>query len=464
MSLNIDTPSTTRSRGAQLELRDYQKFAVEYIQNRKRAALFLDMGLGKTAICLSALTEENLPVLVTAPKRVAETVWDVEAELWRPDLSVRLAVGSRAAREDALADTSADIVVIGRDVLEDAVPHASRFNTVILDELSGFKNRSTKRWKAARKLTLNTPYVWGLTGTPSPNGLLDLWAQVYLLDRGERLETGITKYRNRYFLPGRQLRSGVVTEWFLREGAEDEIHRKIEDICLSMGTEGRVELPPVTKSELRVELPPKAWTVYTRMRDSLVADMNDLGLGETIHTAANAAVLSSKLSQISAGILYNDPDEDPEDVGGYKTLHAEKLNALEEIVEGTGTPVLVFYRYRAERDRILEKFREAVSLDGPEQIRAWNRGELPILLAHPASAGHGLNLQHGGSTVVWTSPTWSLEEYEQANKRVARSGQKHPVVIHHILGNGTVDTAVLDRLEEKKTVQEALLDHLLSPI
>lgn len=454
---------STETAPLKFELRDYQKQAVGFLRERRRAALFLTMGLGKTAISLSALEPDMLPVLVTAPKRVAETVWDAEAAIWRPDLSVRLATGGPKQREEALSDPTADIVVIGRDVLADAVPHASRFRTVILDELSGFKNRSTRRWKAARKLTLNAPYVWGLTGTPSPNGLLDLWAQLYLLDRGERLETGITRFRNRYFDPGKQLRSGVVTEWILKDGAEKRIHEQIEDICLSMGTEGRVELPPVTYSTIKVPLPPKAKRVYKAMKDTLVADMNDLGLGSTIHSAANAAVLSSKLSQISAGFLYDD-EEEGSAPGTHQILHSEKLSALGEILEGTGSPVLVFYRYIVEKDQILAKFPEAKTIESAATIREWNTGSIPILVAHPASAGHGLNLQHGGSTVVWTSPTWSLEEYEQANKRVARSGQKFPVVIHHLLGEGTVDTAVLERISEKKTVQTALLDHLMSPL
>ena len=448
-----------------LQLRDYQLQAVDYLQTRRRAALFLDMGLGKTAICLSALRPSMLPALVVAPKRVAESVWPDETTLWRPDLTVEVVQGDKNRRAGILEHSTADIVVIGRDVLRDAVPYAGRFKTFIMDEMSSFKSRNSIRWKAAKKIVQGKDYVWGLTGTPSPNGLLDLWAQVYLLDGGKRLGTGITAFRNRYFVAGRQLANGVITEWNLRPGADKRIHEKIEDICLSMETEGRVQLPPVTYNQVKVKLPPKAKKVYKSMKDDLVADLNDLGMTmKEIHTAENAAVLSSKLSQVAAGFMYVD-DADIRG-GAYTTFHNEKAKALQEIIEATDSPVLVFYRFRAELDALRKAFPEATALGdgGPEVIRNWNAGKIPVLLAHPASAGHGLNLQHGGHTVVWTSPTWSLEEYMQGNKRIARSGQKHPVVIHHLIAEGTVDTAVMARLQDKKSVQAALLDHLVSPL
>ena len=448
-----------------LKLRDYQEHAVQYLHSRRKAGLFLDMGLGKTAICLRALTPDRLPALVTAPRRVAQEVWPEEAGIWAPHLTVESLVGrGPAERAHALAHSTADIIVISRDVLADAVPYADRFSTFIIDELSGFKNRGTARWKAARKICRRTPNVWGLTGTPSPNGLLDLWAQVYLLDEGARLGTGITAYRQRYFSEGRRLPSGIVTEWNLRPGADRRIYEKIEDLCLSMGTEGRVALPPVTSNRIRVALPPSVKKVYRQMRDTLVADLRDSGLGlEGLHTAANAAVLTSKLSQISAGLLYED---DAALLGGqYRRLHTAKIDALREVLDGNGgSPVLVFYRYRAEAEMYREAFPEAETMDSPGVVQRWNRGEVPLLLAHPASAGHGLNLQHGGHTVVWTTPTWSLEEYQQANKRLARSGQRHPVVIHHLVAEGTVDSAILTRLEEKSSTQKALLDHLMSPL
>src|SRR5699024_1923166 len=264
-----------------------------------------------------------LPALVVAPKRVAESVWPDETTLWRPDLTVEVVQGDKNRRAGILEHSTADIVVIGRDVLRDAVPYAGRFKTFIMDEMSSFKSRNSIRWKAAKKIVQGKDYVWGLTGTPSPNGLLDLWAQVYLLDGGKRLGTGITAFRNRYFVAGRQLANGVITEWNLRPGADKRIHEKIEDICLSMETEGRVQLPPVTYNQVKVKLPPKAKKVYKSMKDDLVADLNDLGMTmKEIHTAENAAVLSSKLSQVAAGFMYVD-DADIRG-GAYTTFHNEK--------------------------------------------------------------------------------------------------------------------------------------------
>lgn len=447
-----------------LQLHDYQVQAVSFLQERRKAGLFLDMGLGKTAICLRALTPDSLPALVTAPKRVAENVWETEAALWRPDLRVVVAKGTPKTREAALA-SGADIVVIGRDNLADAVPHAGRFKTLIMDELSGWKSRASLRWKAAKKITQDPAitHVWGLTGTPSPNGLLDLWAQVYLLDGGLRLGTAVTHFKTRYFAPGRQLPNGVVTEWNLRPGADKRIHALLDDLCLSMGTDGKVDLPPVTHNTIAVPLAPKVRQVYKRMKNDLVADLDLLG-GE-VHSAQNAAVLSSKLEQICAGFMYVD-DADLRD-GQYDVLHLDKVKAVAEVVDGTGSQVLVAYRFKAELDLLRQGLGSlAHTIDEPDVVAKWNsnKGLVPVLLVHPASAGHGLNLQHGGHTAIWATSPWSLEEYMQLNKRLARQGQQHPVVIHHLVSPHTVDEAKLQRLEEKKTVQQALLDHLDSPL
>lgn len=447
-----------------LQLHDYQVQAVEFLRARRKAGLFLDMGLGKTAICLTALNADSLPALVTAPKRVAENVWEAEAALWRPDLRVVVAKGSPKTREAALA-SGADIVVIGRDNLADAVPHAGRFRTLIMDELSGWKNRASIRWRAAKKITQapSVTHVWGLTGTPSPNGYMDLWSQMFLLDGGLRLGTTLGGYRNRYFVPSGQLANGVVTGWDPRPGAMPRINKLLDDMCLSMGTDGRVDLPPTTMNTIYVPLPPKVRQVYKAMKNDLVADLDLLG-GE-VHSAMNAAVLTSKLAQICAGFLYVD---DADIRGGqYDVLHKEKVAALKEIVDGTGSQVLVAYRFKAELDLLKEGLGSlAHTLDEDGVIPRWNTatGQVPVLLVHPASAGHGLNLQHGGHTMVWATVPWSLEEYMQTNKRLARQGQKHPVVIHHLVAPHTVDEAVLQRLGEKKSVQQALLDHLDSPL
>jgi len=443
-----------------LKLHDYQEVAVEFLRGRRRAGLLLDMGLGKTAISLRALTPDMLPVLVTAPKRVAEYVWPVEVPKWRPDLKVVVAAGTPKQRQAALL-SGADVVVIGRDNLADAIEHAPRFRTFIMDELSSFKNRASQRWKAAKKICKDMPQVWGLTGTPSPNGMLDLWPQLYLIDGGEALGTTLTAYRERYFTAGRQLSNGVVTEWLLRPGAEARIHTLLERSCLAMTTEGRVDLPPVTENDVSVPLTPAVRRLYKQMKTDLVADAQLLG-GE-IHSASNAAVLSGKLSQITAGFMYVD-DADLRD-GEYTVLHKEKVTALKEIVDGTGSPVLVAYRFRAELDLLKEGLGDlAHTMDEPNVVARWNKGELPVLLAHPASAGHGLNLQEGGHTMVWATLPWSLEEYLQMNKRLARQGQKNPVVIHHLLSPKTVDGAVKLALAGKKSVQDAIMDHLESPL
>lgn len=399
---------------------------------------------------------------MVAPKRVAEHVWPEERDLWRPDLSLSLAAGSPAQRAAALAETS-NITVIGRDNLRD-VPMKNQYRTVIIDELSGFKARGSVRWKVMTKLTATTPHVWGLTGTPAPNGLVDLWAQVALLDRGERLERTLTAFRDHYCTPGLRLPNGVIVNWTLKPGADKAIHAKIEDICLSMTTDGRVTLPSVTHNEISVVLPPPAIRAYRDMKNDLVADLTMIG-GE-IHTAANAAILTAKLSQLTAGFMYSD---DYDLNGKYSTVHRMKTDAVLEIIEGTGSPILVFYRFKEELRLLQAVLPQAATIDQPNAIKRWNAGALPVLLAHPASAGHGLNLQHGGHTIVWTTLPWNLEEWEQANKRLHRSGQKNPVVIHRVSATGpkgqsTVDHLIHARLTRKASVQDALIAHLESPI
>lgn len=403
---------------------------------------------------------------MVAPKRVAEEVWSVEKELWRPDLSIGVAKGSPDARRAVLA-SDADIVTLGRDNLKDLfdskgrpVPH--RFRTIIIDELSGYKSRTSQRWKMMKKLVGTVDHVWGLTGTPTPNGLLDLWAQIALLDDGARLGKNITTYRSRYFSPGRRLPNGIITEWIPREQSPDHIQRAVEDICLSMETDGRVALPAVTYNPVAVTLPFAVRKVYDTVKRDLVVDLREIFDGE-IHSAANAAVLTSKLSQIAAGFIYaDDADLRP---GEHTRLHTAKVDAVREVVEGTGgSPVLVFYRFQVERTLLLEAFPGARTIDEPGVMEDWNAGRVPLLVAHPASAGHGLNLQHGGHTIVWTSLPWSLEEWQQANKRLARQGQKHPVVIHTLEARGTIDPLIRARLADKTAVQDTLLAYLESPL
>lgn len=452
-----------------LQLRDYQVMAALFLQKNPRAALFLDMGLGKTAATLSALTPDHLPALVVAPKRVAETVWPAEQQLWRPDLRLALAAGSPKQREKALT-TTADIHVIGRDNLHNALDHAStrQWRTLIIDELSGFKNKRSQRWRAANRLAnhprYGVPHVWGLTGTPAPNGHMDLWAQVALLDKGERLGRTLTVFRERFFRPGRRLPNGIIASWELTPGSDEKIDLLIQDICLSMGTEGRITLPPVTHNAVDFVLPASAMKAYRDMEKELVADLRIIG-GE-IHTAANAAALSTKLSQVTAGFIFSDD----RDLGAPITrLHDLRVQAVQEICDGTGSPVLVFYRYRPEKEALLKAIKGARSIEEPGVIDDWNAGRVPVLVTHPESAGHGLNLQHGGHTIVWSSLTWSQEQWSQANKRLARPGQKHPVVIHRIeartpKGGRTIDHRIYDRVTGKTTVQQAILDAVEAPL
>lgn len=436
------------------KLHEYQELARDFSRGVDRSGLFLDMGLGKTAISLSALEERHLPALVVAPKRVAEHVWPTERKLWRPDLDLSLVAGEPAQRQAALA-TSADLTVISRDNLKDIAK--PRYRTIILDELSSFKARSSGRWKFARKLTSKAEHVWGLTGTPAPNGYLDLWAQVFLLDHGQRLGTSSVGYRNRYFMSHAQLPNGVQIDWRPREGAEDKIKSLIEDICLYMSADDELDLPPVVENDIYVELPGNVRKMYQTLKEDLVLDLELIG--DEIYSASNAAVLSNKLTQMTAGFIFSDEQD-----GSYTTLHSKKLEALQEVRDGTGDNLLVFYWYVPEAERIRQAFPEARMLDDPGAIDDWSDGKVPMLLAHPASAAHGLNLQYGGHTAVWSSLTWDLELYLQANKRLARQGQEHPVIIHRLICEGTVDQRIATRLEAKEFTQYGLLDHLRSPM
>jgi len=456
---------------ATLTLHSYQQHAVDFLHSRGAAGagLLLDMGLGKTAISLTALQPEDLPALVVAPKRVAEEVWPVEVPKWRPDLTVAVAAGSPAKRQKALA-SGADVVVISRDNLADAAAkeHVHRWGRFIIDELSGFKNRSSIRWKEARRITKGRNHrgTWGLTGTPTQRQLLDLWPQMYLLDGGQALGQTLGGYRARYFTaaPGKTLPSGVVTQWDLvSDEAEAAIREKLSELCVSMSAADNLDLPETSHNTVTVPLPPAVMRVYKAMKDDYYVDLEILGIGGEVHTADGAGAKTGKLQQIAAGFLYAD---DAELRGGaYDVLHTEKVKALQEIIEGTGSPVVVAYWYKAEREMLLAALGDqAHTMDEPGVVKAWNEGRIPVLLLHPASAGHGLNLQHGGHTLVWYTVPWSLELYQQTNARLPRQGQQHPVLIHHLIAPGTVDEAVMQVLAEKKSVQDALLEHLESPL
>lgn len=436
-----------------LKLHDYQVEAVRHIHaNESGAGLFLEPGLGKTAVALTALEPRHLPALVIAPKRVAENVWPTERKKWRPDLTLALAAGSPAKRKEAIRQV-ADITVIGRDNLKD-VP-IGIYKTVILDELSSFKSRKSQRWKMAKQFCKTASYVWGLTGTPAPNGLLDLWAQAFLVDNGQTLGRTLGGYRDRYFDPKPALRSGVIPGWDIRPDSPPEIHQLLEKRYLSMKAVDHLDMPDRVFNPVVVQLPPKARRAYDAMEQDMVANLDN---GE-VRTADGAAAMTNRLSQIAAGFLYPDTDGllDQHDT---LWLHDEKTAALVELLEEIQTPVLVAYRYQEERDRILKAVPGAVPIEKFDQA-AWDAGDIPVLVTHPQSAGHGLNLQYAGAhNIIWTSLTWSLEEWDQFNARLWRQGQPETVIIHALMAEGTVDHVIKQRVEDKIDVQDALMNHL----
>lgn len=432
----------------------YQEYALKFILNSKAAGIFLDCGLGKTVITLTAIAElmhnrfEISKALVIAPLRVAENVWDVEAKKWGHLKHLRVAkvLGSEKKRIQAL-NTNADIYVINRENTKWLVDYYKKdwpFDMLVLDELSSFKSHRAKRFKALRKVRPLCKRVVGLTGTPAPNGLIDLWAQVYLLDSGQRLGKTISGYRDRYFLPDKR-NQHVIFSYKPREGAEEAIYKKLSDICISMKNRDYLTLPERMDNILGINLPPKVLEQYRQLERDLL-----LPLLEGDIVAGSAAVLTNKLLQITGGAVYDEGKK-------VQILHDEKLKALEDLVEAAnGKPVLVYYNYRHELERIQKQFLCRV-LDTAKDMEDWNKGEIPVMLAHPASAGHGLNLQNGGSTIIWFGLPWSLELYQQANARIHRQGQKNTVVVHHLVAKETIDEDVMQVLAKKQAGQEALL-------
>jgi SNF2 family DNA or RNA helicase len=386
--------------------------------------------------------------LVIAPLRVAENVWDVEAKKWDHLKHLRVAkvLGSEKKRIQALA-SNADIYVINRENTKWLVDYYKKdwpFDMLVLDELSSFKSHRAKRFKALRKVRPLCKRVVGLTGTPAPNGLIDLWAQVYLLDSGQRLGKTISGYRERYFLPDKR-NQHVIFSYKPKEGAEEAIYKKLSDICISMKNRDYLTLPERMDNILGINLPPKVLEQYRQLERDLL-----LPLLEGDIVAGSAAVLTNKLLQITGGAVYDEGKK-------VQILHDEKLKALEDLVEAAnGKPVLVYYNYRHELERIQKQFLCRV-LDTAKDMEDWNKGEIPVMLAHPASAGHGLNLQKGGSTIIWFGLPWSLELYQQANARIHRQGQKNTVVVHHLVAKETIDEDVMQVLAKKQAGQEALL-------
>lgn len=440
-------------------LHNYQTFAVQHIISHPEAGLLLDMGLGKTVSTLTAikkLMDEYLEVnkvLIIAPKRVAESTWCDEIEKWEhlKGLTVSKILGSQKQRKEALK-ASADIYTINRENVVWLVSHLQGywpFDMVVIDELSSFKSSKSARFRALRLVRPKTNRVVGLTGTPAPNGLIDLWSQIYLLDMGARLERTITAYRTKYFRPGRT-NGQIVFDYKLNNGSEEAIYKQIGDICISMKAEDYLQLPERIDRTVDVHLTEKLAEQYMEFeKEQVLALENEDG----DISAVNAAALSNKLLQFSNGAIY-DSDRNVHEI------HSEKLEALEEIVEAAnGQSVLVFYSFRHDVSRIMRKLKSfhPKEIGGPEDIKAWNDGNLPLLLAHPASAGHGLNLQGGGHIIVWFGLPWSSELYQQANARLYRQGQSKPVIIHHLIAKGTMDEDVMKALGNKIDKQEALM-------
>lgn len=437
-------------------LHAYQRQAVQFIHDRRRCALFLDLGLGKTVSSLTAVADlidgfMVQRVLVVAPLRVANSVWHKEAANWAhlEHLTFGICTGSVKQRTDAL-EKGADVTVVNRENVQwlvDLYKKKWPFDCVIIDESSSFKNPSAKRFKALKRVLPLTEYMVLLTGTPSPNSLMDLWAQIYLVDNGATLGRTMTAFKQKYFES-----DFMGYKWSPREGSADKIHQLIKPHCLSMSAADYLELPERIELTELVQLPAKTLKAYRDFERTLLAELDT---GEEIE-AVSAAALANKLLQWCNGATYTD------DQGNWAEIHTAKLDALAELVEqNEGENMLIAYNYKTDLHRLQQRFPDAVVLDkDPATIDSWNAGQIKLLLAHPASAGHGLNLQQGGSLCVWFGLNWSLELYQQFNARLHRQGQTKPVRIIHLVAEGCIDERVVQVLEDKDSVQSSLLKAL----
>ena len=437
---------------------DYQTFATQYIEEHPVAAVFLDMGLGKTSITLTAISHllaagTVKKVLVVAPLRVAQATWPDEIAKWDhlASLSFAVAVGTPKVREAALRQ-NASVTIINRENIEWLVKKlgsAWDYDMVVIDELSSFKSWRAKRTRALLAVRPRVRRIVGLTGTPSPNGLMDLFAEFRILDMGARLGRFIGQYRAAYFTPDKRC-GDIVYSYKPLPGAEQRIYDKIADITISMSANDHLPMPDFVSTEVPVKLSKKERESYDRFCHDLVRELKG---GEV--TAGNAAVLAGKLVQLANGAVYTD-------AGTIAKIHDRKLDALEDIIEGmNGKPLLVAYWYQHDRKRIEKRLMERhisfEEIKNAESIAKWNRGEIPVGLIHPASAGHGLNLQAGGSTLAWFGMTWSLELYQQMNARLYRQGQQSTVVVMHIITEDTIDEHILQALKQKNKTQAALI-------
>jgi SNF2 domain protein len=433
---------------------NYQNYAKDFILAHKVSALFLDCGLGKTITTLTAINElmydsfEISKVLIIAPLRVAQSTWKDEIEKWDHLNLLRysIVVGDEKERLKALKQNS-DIYIINRENVDWLVTKSGidfNFDMLVIDELSSFKSNTSKRFKSLLKIRPFFERVVGLTGTPSSNGLMDLWAEFRILDLGERLGRYITHYRNEYFLPDK--RNGVVIfSYKPQPHAEERIYRRLADMTISMKSTDYLKMPELILNDIKINLDEEDQIKYKKFKKEMVMTIQEKEID-----AINAASLSNKLIQLANGSIYDDDKK-------FYEIHNKKLDKLEEIIESAnGKPVLVAYWFKADKERIEKRFKVR-EIKTADDIKQWNMGMINLALIHPASAGHGLNLQSGGSTLVWFSLTWSLELYQQTNARLYRQGQKDTVVIHHLITKKTIDEDIMKSLKRKDKTQEALM-------
>lgn len=436
------------------EPHNYQQFATDFILEHPISCLMLDMGLGKTVITLTALWQLALDsfdvsrILVIAPKRVAEDTWPKELSKWEhlSGLDATLVMGTQAERKAALRQQTFLYIINRENVSWLVANHPWNFDMVVIDELSSFKSNQAQRFKAMKKVRPLVSRIVGLTGTPAPNSLLDLWPEMYLMDMGHRLGRFIGGFRERFFTPDKRNRE-IIYSYKPREGAEEAIYGLISDICISMKAVDYLDMPELIMNRVEVSMDSRERKIYEDFQRDMVVHLQ----GEELD-AVNAAALSGKLLQMANGAVYGENRK-------VLHIHDRKLDALEDLMEAAnGKPLLVAYWYEHDLQRIKARFKNARCIDTTQDIDDWNAGKIPLALIHPASAGHGLNLQEGGCTVVWFGLTWSLELYQQLNARLWRQGQKHTVVIHHIITKDTHDEDVLRALDNKDTRQSALID------
>ena len=436
---------------------DYQRYATDFILAHPEAAVLLDMGLGKSVISLTAIWELCLNrfeigrVLVIAPLRVARDTWPAEIQKWDHlrGLTYSVVVGTEKERRAALM-RSASVFIINRENIQWLVEDSGipfTFDMIVIDELSSFKSWQAKRFKSLLKVRPDVKRIVGLTGTPSSNGLMDLWAEFRILDLGKRLGRFITHYRDAFFLPDKRNQQQVFT-YKPRPGAEEEIYRRISDMTISMRATDHLKMPERVENRVIVRMDDREREIYDRMKADLIVQIK----GQEID-AVNAASLSGKLCQMANGASYTEDHS-------VVQIHDQKLDALEDLIEGAnGKPLLVAYWFKHDLARIQKRFPQAREIRTSKDITDWNAGDIPVALIHPASAGHGLNLQAGGNTLVWFGLTWSLELYQQTNARLWRQGQTAgTVIIHHIITEDTIDERIMDALERKDKTQSALID------